>query len=469
MVKCQLCSKSAIFALAETPKIKYCKSHASEEMIDVVNKRCHCGGRAHYGLPEDKTGSVCGKHASKEMINLSVKPCNFQGCKKQPCFGIDKPIRCLEHIEEGMFDVKNSKCSHAKCKTRPCFGLPEDNKATFCKKHKEENMIDLAHTMCALCNVRACYGVTKATHCAKHKEEGMANVVSNKCDYEGCELIPHFGVKGKTPTHCSKHKEEKMIDLKHSKCEYMGCDTQAVFGLDSGKVSHCSKHKSKDMIDIKSKKCEDEICEKIATFGIKGGSPTHCFNHKCNKMVDVKHKTSLCTHCGLFRYKNYKPYCASCYYHLNPEDERSRNYKTKENTIIGLLKQVYTELVQDKAVEGGCSKRRPDGLIDLLTHSIVIEIDEDQHSSYDQICENKRAMQLFTDLGSRPIIFIRLNPDSYQLDGKKIDGCFEPSYNGLSLNERELAKRMDMLHESIANSYQVPEKEITIIKLCFSD
>lgn len=44
-----------------------------------------------------------------------------------------------------------------------------------------------------------------------------------------------------------------------------------------------------------------------------------------------------------------------------------------------------------------CSKRRPDILIDLETHLIIIEVDENQHKGYS--CENKRIMEISQDLG----------------------------------------------------------------------
>ena len=44
----------------------------------------------------------------------------------------------------------------------------------------------------------------------------------------------------------------------------------------------------------------------------------------------------------------------------------------------------------DKVIPNGCSKRRPDVMIDCGTHVISVEIDELKHSSYESICENKR-------------------------------------------------------------------------------
>ena len=37
----------------------------------------------------------------------------------------------------------------------------------------------------------------------------------------------------------------------------------------------------------------------------------------------------------------------------------------------------------------------------MLTHSIIVEVDENQHKNNRYICDNKRMMELFVDLGNR--------------------------------------------------------------------
>ena len=124
---------------------------------------------------------------------------------------------------------------------------------------------------------------------------------------------------------------------------------------------------------------------------------------------------------------------------------------------------------------GGCSKKRPDVLIDLLLYSIIIECDEEQHKNYE--CENKRTMQLFEDLGERPLILIRFNPDSYVENKKKIKGCFTPltkiedihKKKFYDLNEEEWKRRVDILEEVIRGKIkeEIPEKEVEELKLFY--
>jgi hypothetical protein len=135
------------------------------------------------------------------------------------------------------------------------------------------------------------------------------------------------------------------------------------------------------------------------------------------------------------------------------------------------LKERYPNMVLDQIVSGGCSRRRPDGLIDCLTHSVIIEIDEDQHSGYDQICDNRRIMELFQDLGNRPVVFIRINPDSYKSDNKSVSGVFSVSKGGeLRINEKEFDRRYESLVQTIDYAIaNVPDRAVESAQLFFSD
>jgi hypothetical protein len=136
-------------------------------------------------------------------------------------------------------------------------------------------------------------------------------------------------------------------------------------------------------------------------------------------------------------------------------------------------------MIFDKIVDGGCSRRKPDILIDLLTYSIIIECDENQHKNY--TCENRRTMELFQDLGDRPIIFIRFNPDSYiNKNTKKIEGCFKPLISiedihkkkFYNINKNEWDRRLDILEKVIRENISLdtfPSKEVTEIKLFYDN
>ena len=77
-----------------------------------------------------------------------------------------------------------------------------------------------------------------------------------------------------------------------------------------------------------------------------------------------------------------------CYTHLFPDQPKARNYKTKERAIVIFIKEQFTdiEIVTDKRIQDGCSRRRPDVFIDLGYQIIIVEINENQHTDYDCSC-----------------------------------------------------------------------------------
>jgi hypothetical protein len=82
---------------------------------------------------------------------------------------------------------------------------------------------------------------------------------------------------------------------------------------------------------------------------------------------------------------------------------------------VSHIKEIFSGLdwIHDKRVLDGCSRRRPDLLLELDEQILIIEVDENQHGSYDCSCENKRLMEISRDLTHKPIVFIRFNPDAY--------------------------------------------------------
>jgi hypothetical protein len=301
-------------------------------------------------------------------------------------------------------------------------------------------MKDVMNKRCEIaeCDKQPNFGLLprKATHCKKHGELlGMKNVVSKQCEIADCNTQPNFGLLPKKATHCKKHGEPLgMKNVSNRQCEIFDCNTQPSFGLKLNKATHCQKHgESLGMKDVVSKRCE--TCESTT------------MNSK------------------------YKPNCAACHFYLNPDDPRIRNYKTKEQAFMSPLQNKYPEMILDRVVVGGCSKRRPDGLLDCLTHSVIIEIDEDRHVGYESICDNKRTMELFVDLGNRPIVFVRLNPDAYTLDNKRYSGVFCVSKGGtLTQNHKEFDRRYACLLGTVESTIvTIPSKEVTTINLYYSE
>jgi hypothetical protein len=160
---------------------------------------------------------------------------------------------------------------------------------------------------------------------------------------------------------------------------------------------------------------------------------------------------------------------------LFPDKHVSRNYKTKEYAVVEFVKTKFPHLewITDKRVNGGCSSRRPDMLLDLFTQVIIIEIDENQHTEYDCSCQNKRIMELSQDVGHRPIVFIRFNPDDYT-NGTTVTSCWGADKNGICVVKKskisEWNQRLHTLEEHIhywLNPSHTTNKTVEIIQLFY--
>ena len=305
-------------------------------------------------------------------------------------------------------------------------------------------MIDIINPKCIICNNKRPYFAMadeiKAQYCANCKLDNMINIISSKCiicNYK----IPCFAMAGeKIARYCSGCKLKDMIDIINPKC--IICNyKQAYFAMSGEKIArYCSGCKLKDMIDIKHPKCKSSWCN---TYGNK----------------------------------KYDGYCRYCFIHLFPDILISKNYKTKEYYVVDYIKEhlSHIDIITDKRIDGGCSKRRPDILIDVGFQIIIVEIDENQHSDYDCSCENKRLMELSQDVGFRPIIFIRFNPDSYKINDKKITSCWYINKLGIcQINKKKINEwndRLKNLKETIeywCNPQHKIDKTIEIIHLYYN-
>jgi plastocyanin len=345
-----------------------------------------------------------------------------------------------------MVDVKNQKCIHEGCTTRPNF-----NKS----------------------------GESKGLYCSLHKQDGMVNVKDPTCIHEGCTTRPVFNISGESKgLYCSLHKQDDMVDVKNQKCIYKGCTKQPTFNKSGeSKGIYCSVHKQDGMVDVKSPKCIQKGCTTQPAFNTLGESKgIYCSVHKQDGMVDVKHQTCKTHLCSLRVQEKYDGYCLRCFIYLFPDKPISRNYKTKEYAVVEYIKQHYSHLpwIADKIINGGCSKRRPDLLLDLGYQILIVEIDENQHIDYDCSCENKRIMELSQDMGHRPIIFIRFNPDEYEKNGINISSCWGQDKKGIcvvkktKINEwRERLIELKQIIDYWINPENRTNKTVEIIQLFY--
>jgi hypothetical protein len=197
-------------------------------------------------------------------------------------------------------------------------------------------------------------------------------------------------------------------------------------------------------------------CEKRPTFNVEGETKAlYCVTHKKDGMVNVKDKTCASAWCSTIVRNKYDGYCLFCYMNLFPDKPVTRNYKTKEYSVVDYVKTNFADFswITDKIVRNGCSRRRPDLLLDLGYQIVIVEVDENQHTDYDCSCDNKRIMELSQDLGHRPIVFIRFNPDAYKNEGVSISSCWCNNKKGICVvkksKQNEWIERLTILGEHI--------------------
>jgi len=303
---------------------------------------------------------------------------------------------------------KSNVCQKKDCKKRPTFNY-EGLSAKYCSEHKEKNMIDVIHARCHEIN---------------------------------CNKIPTFNYEGLPANYCFEHKEVSMIDVAHARCQEKNCNKIPNFNYDVMPAKYCFEHKEVDMIDVTHARCREKDCINRPTFNYEGLPAIYCSEHKKTNMIDVANKHCKTPLCYTIVQNKYAGYCLFCYIHLFPDKPVARNYKTKERAVAEFIQTTFPEYpwISDKLIQDGCSKRRPDLMVDLGYQVIIIEVDENQHRDYDCSCENKRIMQLSQDVGHRPIIFIRFNPDEYANQDKKITSCWGNNKNGICVVKKSKQK-----------------------------
>lgn len=440
--------------------------------------------RAHYGIELNKP-LFCDMHRDK-TIHKDVRHsmCIITGCGIRAGFGEPNkpPIYCGKHGElKGFGSITKRECIADGCTTTSLYAL-EGESPKYCSKCADhETMVDVVTPRCfdSTCFKRRRYGFEKdmkPLYCAQHaNRETMKDVLGGKCKFEGgCGKQRRFGFeKDKKALYCGEHADRTtMVDVVNPRCKNEGCMTQPIFGIKGGPATHCLTHYDpKTMRDVNHKLCDFMNCGKRPTFGTEKGIAIYCDTHAVGKgMDDVLNPRCIECHITTVN-RNYKPHCSSCFYNLNPYAERTINFKTKELAFTQALREMYPSMILDKIIKGGRSKFRPDALLDVGTHCVMLEIDEGQHSGYDNDAEGYRLQSIHADIGSRGLTVIRLNPDSYKNVDKRIKGCYhrKKATNTLVRNDKEFKRRLDVLKTEVSKAVATPpEVHINVIPLFFN-
>jgi len=253
-------------------------------------------------------------------------------------------------------------------------------------------------------------------------------------------------------------------NIQKHRCKYCGGKTLCEHNT---RKDECKECKGSQICEHKKRKRQ---CKECNGSGI-------CEHNKFKEYCKQCGGSRLCKSvlCETRGNPHYNGYCLPCCIQVHPEIEVSRNYKTKEKDVIDRITQIFTSFtwVADKKVQDGCSRRRPDLLLDMGSHIIIVEIDENKHTDYDCSCENKRLMELSQDLQHRPIVFIRFNPDDYtNQDGILVKSCWKLNKLGVmqitKTKQKEWEERIESLKQQIQYWIDNPtEKTIEIIELFY--
>lgn len=485
--------------------------------------------QAVYGFPGGEA-TMCGtcrkkpEHEKNGFINrINTRLCII--CGVGASFGLEKgkPLYCKTHkneqIDPDMYiNVVSSFCIECPAdeeskpnetgkkngKSRCVFGLDSVGKMTHCGKHAAEYnnnpanteiMIDLSHENCEDC-------IHQLENDKNRKLEIGEEYIYIKPPRASYAIIGES-----TPRYCGKCQDmyNDVYDI-HKKCitclaninifktpllknlsaEQHSKLKRAKYGPD-GKEMYCAEHKQDGMLDS-SKRCLH--CSKRPSFGKKGSTPILCVDcvkreeyvHEQAYLFNLNKKNCITPLCDISA-ASYDPYCLRCHVYTysiltfnQKELDRVPDIKVKENEVLKIIELQYPNLTitNDKRIDRTCSLRRPDIYIDLGFRAIIIEIDEGEHRSYSQVCENRRVMELWQDSGHNHLVIIRFNPDSYTDEfGKYHPSCFTqtktPKYNKNNTVDWKL--RIKKLKETLdyyMDENNVVDKTVELVYLFYT-
>lgn len=472
---CESCPKQAVFNLPGVKKGRFCSTHKDPEMINIYKRVCKhegCENTAGYRVPGGPL-VACSIHKTLDMIYHVT--CRHQDCTKLPSYGqagTKTREYCVEHKKDGMIFVGKRTCQGPECSKQPFYGFTKP--PLFCREHKEAGMVDLFTKRCEFegcAKIQPNFNFSGEEHgrfCLTHKMDGMINVNIKRCAAEGCTTGAGFGQPGGPAEYCSRHKKADMVFvLAKRTCEHEDCTKTANFNIPGQKPPvFCSQHKSPGMMNVMNNLCVADGCTVQPSYNFEGTKRRlYCAEHRLEGMIQIHANKCIFEMCEnrISNTKKYKGYCFRCYMHLFPDAPVTNRYKTKEMSVRDFLNSSFPDvtITHDKRVQ--CHLYRPDFVIDMGTHTVVIEVDENQHETYDTSCDNKRLMSIFQGLGSRPMVMIRFNPDEYD----DVKSCW--TRNGTMVDKgAPWRKRLTVLKSVIETRLgQEPVREVTIEHLFY--
>jgi hypothetical protein len=278
------------------------------------------------------------------------------------------------------------------------------------------------------------------------QKNNMIDVKHDYCKEKDCETRPSFNISTETVgMYCFEHKKKNMINVESIGCNHPKCIENKIYGFKNKKPQFCFNHKEKDMINlILENKCSVLSCEKEHEFIIDDTKYclSHCPDDKCE--TNIKR---LCKFCDMREESDYT--CEEC---------KKITNKKEWGVVRYLRKNIKTKFEYNSSkMLNGCSKKRPDIYFELNKHSVIVEVDENQHNVYEDKCECARINEIVNGIGGKSVIMIRYNPDKIKNKGKKIK---------ISNSDRiDLLVRV--INRELTKDYN--KFTVKIIQLCYDD
>ena len=300
---------------------------------------------------------------------------------------------------------------------------------------------------CERCQKQCVFGIPgtkEALRCGDHRELGDIDVKHKTCQVDSCRKLPSFFILSsinKLEKVCFEHsskkkamsKREFSLRKKNQQCilgffSSISCNLIAIYGFrEKNYPISCKSHLSMDpeltYLENFDEKCF--VCESKNSCLLKHEEKYYCEQHfpKRSELLTSRRKCSIC---DPSLYGKTKYLCKDCKFSLMNKDRkeiRFKSYLVGDRRLKPYLKRY--PLNHDMIVSTECdSRRRPDFRISIPNKAhILIEVDENNHRSYDHSCECKRISEIVASLSALeigiPIIFLRFNPDSFVLTSNK--------------------------------------------------
>lgn len=458
--RCRWCSDAACFSSARYTEddgiTKYCKEHRTPTMGLLPKMKCRtdgCSNKSSYKIPNTRGTTHCYVHKTPTMIYIA-KSCEVGICNKQASYGYGRRTHCTTHKADDMEYFKHTGhcCKEDGCSAFRHYG--KDGKATHCAAHKKADMIPIGSSVCLAdgCITTAVYGIEgiPGKYCSDHRTAEMTNITSPKCEVDECNEYArcsfpkggttrckihilegmrshtpkrimcekcnaknaNFGNVKDVPLRCSNCAQgTTMTDVMKKRCEK--CDSGAYFGTPGLRPTRCAKHRLTGFIPNPRTRCKHEKkCTNMAMFG--DSKPKRCHAHR--EETDINFTERPCKNCNLSYILNKDDLCEFCV-PLDGQIVKSKRLEKQNRIQVLLDKHSFDYTTCDKILDKGeCVKYRPDFIFFRGGRVVILEVDENQHSSYAQNCENARMINISQALFSQ-VIFIRYNPDNYRVAG----------------------------------------------------